>query len=120
MAKLSAHDEEIARYVDGAGGLRSVRSDGVTLRRTVWTGWKLHCRKKAAVPLAEWRAERESAMAGLRAREPWRFQRSLPSRADLARWESDTVCETPSGETVEHDGHTKSGEPSWLRLLLLI
>ena len=44
----------------------------------------------------------------------------MPTMDQIEAWVCDSVCDTPSGETVEPDGHSHYGEPSWLLLLGLI
>lgn len=49
-----------------------------------------------------------------------REMEALPSMSELEEWTCDSVCETPSGDQVEPDGHGPDGAPSWLLLLGLI
>lgn len=115
MAKKSAHGEPFATYL-GNYGLLAVFPDGVTLRRTpLSNGWKEYRRKKATVPLDQWRSQKEQRIAELRAREPWRFAaKTIPSMRTLEEWTNDCMCETPTGDIVEPDGTGPDGAPSWL------
>lgn len=40
-----------------------------------------------------------------------------PSMTTLEKWSYDSVCKTPTGKRVEHDGHGPDGSPSWLLAL---
>jgi hypothetical protein len=44
----------------------------------------------------------------------------LPSLAELEEWMLDSVCERPTGDSVEPDGQGPDGAPSWLLALGLI
>ena len=44
----------------------------------------------------------------------------LPTLEECQEWTFDSVCETPSGDTVEPDGWSADGEPSWLLILGLL
>lgn len=44
----------------------------------------------------------------------------IPDVEALEEWAHDTVCETPTGDTVEPDGYGPDGAPSWLLILGLI
>lgn len=44
----------------------------------------------------------------------------LPGEEQLEAWVFDSVCETPTGFSVEPDGHGPDGCPSWLMLLGLV
>jgi len=113
MAKLCAHGHEIARYFSiKFGMLLSVRSDGVTLGRGIGGHWKVVLRRKADVPLDEWRGNKIAAIARVPAWQ--RDVKSLPSFDTLREWESNGKCETPTGHTVEPDGIGPDGVPSWL------
>jgi len=122
MAKLSAHGTELFRYLEIDGRLRSVRSDGTILVRSVYRGWKLRARKKPEIPLEEWiKRKLEARDKVLASEEAWRMQvKSLPSMKTLERWQFDSVCEAVDGCTVEPDGTCPHGTPSWLRALRLI
>jgi hypothetical protein len=121
MAKISAHPTAFETYLD-AGGLCAVCPDGVTLRRTPASGWKVFRKAKTDRPLSVWREHKEQALANLRARDPWRFgHKSIPSMRTLERWAmEDGTCETPSGDVVEPDGTGPDGAPSWLKYFSLI
>lgn len=119
MAKLTAHGDEIARYFSPRRrALVSVRSDGVSLIRRVGTGWKVLARKKAEIPLDEWRTRKLEAIAAL---PTWaRECRALPSWHTLESAVTDGVCESVTGDNVEPDGHGPDGAPSWLLALGMI
>jgi hypothetical protein len=53
-----------------------------------------------------------STVLKLRWRSKWW---PVPAMAEIERWTFDSVCETPNGDTVEHDA-----DDSWLRLLGLV
>ncbi len=44
----------------------------------------------------------------------------ISSQRTLEKWLCDDVVKTPTGHTVEPDGHGPDGSPSWLRVLGLI
>lgn len=119
MAKLSAHGEEVIRYLSfKRRGLISVRSDGTLLRRDPWSGgWKLHARIKPGVDLERWIADRK---ARYQTAPAWMKQVALPSAETLREWESNGIAETPTGYEVEPDGHGPDGSPSWFLVLGLI
>lgn len=120
MAKISAHGVELVRYFDvKRHALMSARSDGVTLYKTVYSGgWKLYARKKVDVAFDVWR---DGKMLRAASQPAWaRAIKSLPSESQLAEWVSDCVCETPTGDNVEPDGHGPDGAPSWLLALGMV
>lgn len=121
MAKKSAHGEPFATYL-AHGGLCAVFPDGVTLRRTPASGYKVFRKIKAGVSLEQWRANKESKLVDLKAKDPWRFgHRRIPTMRTLEQWmHEDGTCETPSGDVVEPDGSGPDGAPSWLRFCNLI
>ena len=117
--ELEANGLELHRYFSIArGALISVRSNGVTLCRQVDDEWKVLSRKKAAVPLAQWVANKKAALISL---DRWQLEvDELPSMQELMAWNEDGICETPTGHRVEPDGTGPDGVPSWLRALRLI
>lgn len=119
MAKLQANGDELFRYLDPrAGGLLSVRSNGVVLRKTPFSGgWKVYARKKADVPLEEWANRKAEAFSKTYA---WQRVKSIPSSETLNRWAFDGVAETVTGDTIEPDGVGVDGAPSWLLVFAVI
>ncbi len=119
MAKLSDHGSEIARFFDPRNhALMSVRSDGVTLYRNAFSGWRVFSRMKPEYTLEQWRERKLQHIAEL---PRWcRDVQCLPSKHDLHEWCCDSICETPTGDRVEPDGHGPDGAPSWLLALGLI
>lgn len=113
MAKLSAHGTELFRYLSlKHRGLLAVMSDGTVLRKTPWQPtWKLYRTKKKEVSIEAWTASKMEMKAKL---EGWQFVKSIPSAAKLEAWALDSVCEAVDGSTVEPDGKTFDGCPSWL------
>jgi len=120
MAKKSAHGDAFLTYFDTRRrALMSCHEDGVTLFRTPFSGgWKVFGRKKPEVALSDWKAAKLRRAEG----QPWwaKTIKTLPSRATLEEWMSDSVCETTEGDTIEPDGHGAGGAPSWLLALGLI
>jgi len=117
MAKLKAHGEEIARYVSPKwGGLISIRSDGTVLRRTPWSGWKVHARVKPGVDLEEWVEKKREWFRGI-PENHWMRCTTLPSLQTLEEWAEAGIAETPTGYEVEPDGRGPDGSPSWLLIL---
>lgn len=112
MAKLSAHGAELFRYFSiSRRCLMAAMEDGTTLYKTPYSGWKVFARKKADVPLEQWRRGKEEMVSKL---PEWaRKCKSIPSVSALERWSYDGICETPTGETVEPDGIGTDGVPSW-------
>jgi hypothetical protein len=43
-----------------------------------------------------------------------------PSPNTLEKWMNNGTCKTPTGKTVEPDGHGEDGSPSWLLVMGLI
>lgn len=119
MATLQAHGTELHRYFSTAArGLLSVRSDGTTLVRRVGDGWKVYRRKRADVTMETWTEYKRQKFASLPA---WKREcTELPALHELEQWVSDSVCESPTGHTVEPDGAGPDGVPSWLVCLGLI
>jgi hypothetical protein len=119
MAKLQAHGAELHRYFSvKRAALISIRADGVTLYRTIASGWKVLMRKRADYPLDRWTEQKAAMVAGL---PDWqRAIKGLPSFEYLMRQDCDGICDTPTGHRVEPDGTGPDGVPSWLRLLRLI
>lgn len=118
MAKLSSHGNELFRYLSlKHRGLIAVMEDGVILRRTPFTGWKVYMRKKKEVPLQEWRQTKMDMKAKIPA---YLFVDSIPSAQTLERWSNDGICETVTGDQVEPDGVGSDGAPSWLLVFGLI
>lgn len=112
MAKLSAHGRELTRYLRRNGVLCAVMEDGVTLGRTIGSGWKVYRRKRPEIAIEEWRRVKLEKISALPA---WQREcKSLPSMNTIQEWISDSVCESVTGDTVEPDGHGPDGAPSWL------
>ena len=120
MAELSANGHEVARYFDPTRGvLVSVRSNGKRLYRGVGTPcWRVLATKNAAVSLDQWLSSKLRYMNNL----PWWCSqvKSLPSLATLQEWQTDSICETVTGDQVEPDGHGPDGAPIWLVALRMI
>ena len=118
MAKLSAHGTELFRYFSARyRALISVRSDGITLYRTPFAGWKVLSRKKKDVSLKEWKETKYKAYGKL---QPWKQEvRELPSIKQVEAWSLDSVCETTDGNECEPD-YRGPGAPSWLVALGLV
>lgn len=119
MAKLQAHGKELHRYFSvRRAALISIRSDGVTLYRTIASGWKVLLRKRADYPLDRWIEQKAAMVASL---PEWqRRTTTLPSLENLMSQDCDGICDTPTGFRVEPDGRGPDGVPSWLRVLHLI
>ena len=119
MAKLTAHGTELLRYFSTRyRALLSVRSDGVTLVRRTFHGWKVLGRKKPDVSMERWL---EAKRKQFEAEPAWaRECRSIPSYLTLEEWVRKDRCETPSGDVVETDGRGPDGAPSWLSALGMI
>jgi hypothetical protein len=79
----------------------SVRSDGVTLTRSLSSNWKVFARKKPEADYSVWLASKQERLAGL---PQWaREIKSLPSLAQIQHWSFDSVCETTDGIDCEPD-----------------
>ena len=119
MAATPLPGAEIVRHLNSVGSLVSIRDDGTVWAITAFNRkWRLAARKKEGVPLEEWKDRKLAAHVALPA---WaRKTKSLPSIKTLEEWAGDSVCESVTGETVEHDGHSADGAPSWLLALGLI
>ena len=120
MAKLKAHGEEITRFFSPSRRcLMAVMSDGTTLYRTIYSGWKVALTKKKDVPLDVWKHGKLEKIN--QAIPKWaREVDHIPSLSTLQAWEADGICETPTGYQVEPDGHGPDGSPSWLLALGII
>jgi hypothetical protein len=122
MARKSKHGDIVLEYfADRRGfgrGLVAICSDGTVLHRGVYHGWKVAGRKKADVPYEQWIEGKRKFIETL----PWWAKqiKTLPSRRTLEEWMTDSVCESVTGDTVEHDGHGPDGAPSWLLALGMI
>lgn len=119
MAKLSAHGRPFLTYFHARRrALLSVHPDGTTLFRTPFQGWKVLARKKAEVPLEQWK---ESKRRQFEAQPHWAKDiTKLPSQATIEHWMMDGVAETVEGDDIEPDGIGANGSPSWLLALGLI
>ena len=120
MATLSKQGNELHRFFSvKAGGLISVRDNGVVLRKTPWSsGWKIYARKKEGVSIEDWKARKLLNYENLKL---WKREvKTIPSFEELREWEHDGICETPTGHRVEPDGIGPDGIPSWLRLFGII
>ncbi len=118
MAKLSAHGNELFRYLSmRRGALIAVMEDGKSLSRTPWSGWKLAFRKKDGISLDEWK---KISIAFYNRLPEWRKVNSLPSVKQLEEWVCDGICETPTGHRIEPDGTHPEEGPSWLIVFGLI
>ena len=120
MAKLKAHGEEITRFFSPSKrSLMAVMSDGVTLKRNLYSGWKVAATKKSDVSLETWKRGKLEKITQVIPQ--WaRNVEHIPSLATLQAWEADGICETPTGYRVEPDGHGPDGSPSWLLALGII
>lgn len=115
MAKLVAHGAELFRYFSPRSqALIAVMNDGVTLIRRN-NEWKVKSRRKPEVPLEVWRANKLEMKAKL---PEWTLKvKTVPSISTLQKWLKSGVCKTPDGYTVEPDGESPNGVPSWAILL---
>ncbi len=116
MSITAEYGPEIGHFLTERGALYSIRATGVTLMKTITTSdWVVALRKKPEVPLATWLSNKRKAIAALPA---WQLAcDQLPSMEELQEWAADGICETPTGDRVEPDGHGPDGAPSWLLLL---
>jgi len=118
MAKLSAHGKEIGRFFSfRLGMLVAYMEDGTVLCKSPGGTWTVYGRKKAEVPLGEWIEKKREYLGKL---PSWQRVKGLPSMRQLEEWTFDSVCESLLGETVEPDGYSSDGAPSWLLALGLI
>jgi hypothetical protein len=105
-------------YENGKMPGDSLKPTYVIKYRRVDGDWKVLARKKADFPHTQWLSGKAALVAGL---DRWQREvRALPSWRELQAWESDGICDTPTGHRVEPDGQGPDGVPSWLRLLHLI
>lgn len=100
--------------------LVSLRADGSMMVQEVGGDWKKARGHKTRPDLSV-----EQFIATVKERyyalPRWAQEiKDLPSMDELGEWVVDSVCETPSGDTVEPDGHGPDGAPSWLLALGLI
>jgi hypothetical protein len=117
--KISECGKQIASYLDVGGALVSFREDGTTWVQTFSDRkWRRIATKRDTISIEEWTARKLAKVAAL---PEWqRTTKRLPSNNQIREWTYDSVCETPSGDTVEPDGVGPDGAPSWLRILGLI
>ncbi len=112
--------QEFLRYFSPAKrALVSCRTDG-----TVWTSTYTHPEfrhtgtKKAEIPLAEWMERKRIALGGM---PRWCAKvKSLPTPAQMEKWNEDGMCKSVDGYRVELDGTSPDGAPSWFLALGLI
>lgn len=98
--------------------LYSVRVNGAVFAKTLERGWGVRATEVHGDELAARFATFDRWIGSLR---PWQLEvHDLPSLTDLEDWTFDSVCETPTGHTVEPDGEGPDGVPSWLRIFRLI
>lgn len=119
MAVIQKHGFELHRYLSKDGHLFAIMSDGTRLVKTFNNRtWRVYSTKKPDCDMQTWRDKKEAFLASLPAWQ--RETKKLPTLAELEEWDSDGVCETPSGDRVEPDGEGPDGAPSWLRVLGMI
>jgi len=114
MAKCNTEKaKEVLRYVSlKTGTNKLLRSDGSILIRQDKT-WKKHGKIKEGMTVDQYVTNRKiqeqegKIIIGITA----------PSYEKLMRWESNCICETPCGCTVEPDGECEHGNKSWLLLM---
>jgi hypothetical protein len=113
--------EVIRFFAETACGMVSVRSTTQLYLKTIGRGsWKPWKRKAALSALSD-EAWLQGYVDHVRGLPRWQQEiTDLPTIEQIEEWAADSVCETPSGETVEHDGTGPDGSVSWLRLLGLI
>lgn len=119
-AVQEAQAEEFARFFSMKyRALVSYRTDGhILIQRIGDPGFRPFMTKKPHVPLDQWIANKRTQISAVPA---WCFEvHELPSMEELEEWGSDSLCDTPTGHTVEPDGTGPDGVPSWLRCLGLI
>jgi len=85
--------------------------DGTILSKTPWHGWKVFARKKAEIPLEEWRIKKREFYHSL---PRWQKVRRIPSIDTLEKWVEEGIAETPTGYRIEPDGVHPTEGPSWL------
>ena len=108
------------RYFDPKRrALAAIAREGAVLTQSIEDeDWKVSARKKADLPLEEWLEIKRKAFLSIPA---WASEiQELPSLDEVKNWIIDSVCETPTGNYVEPDGHGPDGAPSWLLALGLI
>lgn len=121
MARVSAHGHELLTYLSPSRhGLIRYMSDGTVLRRTPFAGWKVYGTAKNKADLSAYFDMVQKRQTWLETKPAWYRTKSIPTFDTLREWESDGVCETPSGDMVEPDGEGPDGAPSWLRLFGVI
>jgi hypothetical protein len=119
MSLLDQYTPVLRYFSPAKHALVTLTKEGLTLiRRVDDDDWQIAGRKKEALSYDEWIAIKQKNIAQLPA---WAIEvKELPSREQLEDWLAGGICETPSGDRVEPDGHGPDGVPSWLLLLGLI
>lgn len=119
-ATTTTEPKEFLRYFDPARRclVRHLDNGKTQFRRVVDETWNPWTKKKDGYTLDDWRARK---IAHFRTLPVWAQDvRELPSLEELTDALSDGACETPTGDSVEPDGHGPDGAPSWLLALGLI
>lgn len=116
---LDAQPERHRYFSRKRGGLYSMRADGALYVKRLEHGWRL---AKDAPANPEELAQRLSGFAEMVDKAPFwmRSVTDIPTMDEMEEWAHDSVCETPTGHTVEPDGEGPDGVPSWLRIFGLI
>jgi hypothetical protein len=93
--------------------------DGVIFLKSLAGAWRPWKRLKPGISPQQYAQKIEQIIATQDPKKTNQLYLSgqVPSLRQLEKWESDGISKTPDGYTVEPDGYSPNGWPSWLFIL---